>query len=103
MLSKYALQPRDTAALYAIGKRQASLHENYTWTQFVAHIIHRYPQYRDEFHYLESLAPTDDVPALKQLTEHEVAVIEFAKLEAAGHSESCQPLHEYIQRTQRAE
>jgi len=42
------------------------------------------------------MAPVADLPALETLTEHEVAVIDFAKLEIAGDPNSTAPLLQYL-------
>ena len=60
------------------------------------HIVKRYPGYLDEFHALEQVAPVADLPALGILTDHEVAVIAFAKMEVAGDPDSKEPLLQYL-------
>jgi dimethylamine/trimethylamine dehydrogenase len=62
----------------------------------MAFIVKRYPGYLDEFHALEQMAPAADLPALRILTEHEVAVIDFAKMEIAGDPSSTTPLLQYL-------
>jgi dimethylamine/trimethylamine dehydrogenase len=62
----------------------------------MTYIIKRYPGYLDDFAGLENLAPAEDLPALNILTEHEVAVIEFAEMELAGDPDSMIPLNRYL-------
>ena len=42
------------------------------------------------------MAPEEDLYALKKLTNHEVAAIEFAKRELAGDPDSLSPLCDYL-------
>ena len=62
----------------------------------MTYIIKRYPGYLDDFVGLENLAPAEDLPALSILTEHEVAVIDFAEMELAGNPDSLLPLNRYL-------
>jgi hypothetical protein len=59
--------------------------------------VARYPGYVDDFEGLERLAPDEDLPALKLLTQHEVAAIEFAGREVAGEADSAASLHRYLE------
>ena len=47
-----------------------------------------YPAYIDAFLRLESLAPADDLPPLKLMTEHEEVLIAFAEAELRGEADS---------------
>jgi len=96
LLQKYGLEPRDEAIIHAEGNRHLWGHEVYTWTEFLTYIVDRYPGYLDDFHGLESMAPDEDLDALRDLTEHEVAAIDFAKKELAGDSDSLAPLLRYL-------
>jgi hypothetical protein len=96
LLQKYELQPRDESVIHAEGNSHLWGHEEYTWSEFMTHIMNRYPGYLDEFNGLESMAPTEDLYALKELTEHEVAAIDFAKKELAGDPDSMAPLLQYL-------
>ena len=97
LLEKYGLVPRDDAALESLGESHVEGHQHYSWTEFVAYMIARYPAYIDDFEGLERLAPEDDLPALKLLTHHEVVTIEFAHKESAGDPDSEVPLREYLE------
>jgi len=96
LLQKYGLQPRDESVIHAEGNSHLRGHEEYTWIEFMTHIINRYPGYLDEFNGLESMAPSEDLYALKALTGHEVAAIDFAGKELAGDSDSMAPLLQYL-------
>jgi len=42
------------------------------------------------------MAPIEDLTALSVLTDHEIAVIDFAKRELAGDPDSTAPLYLYL-------
>jgi dimethylamine/trimethylamine dehydrogenase len=62
----------------------------------MAHIVQRYPGYLDEFLALQAMAPREDLLALKILTDHEVAAIDFARREIAGDPDSLDSLNQYL-------
>ncbi|XXK30881.1 hypothetical protein ACMAY7_15635 [Rhodobacteraceae bacterium nBUS_24] len=62
----------------------------------IDHMVESYPNYMPEFQALEAMAPSEDIADLKRLSAHEVAAIEFAKLEQAGSKGSLIPLQNYI-------
>ncbi len=97
LLEKYDLTPKDEAELKSQGRSYLKLHQSYSWVEFMTYIIERYPEYLDEFRALEAMAPVEDLPALNQLTEHEVAVIDFAEKELAGDPDSLAPLMRYLE------
>ena len=70
---------------------------NYGWHEFMAYMVARYPGYVDDFERLERLAPEADLSALKLLTQHEIAAIEFAGKEVAGEADGTAPLHRYLE------
>ena len=96
LLDKYGLQPRDESVIHDQGKGYVKVHQSYSWHDFMNHIIKRYPGYLDDFKRLEDMAPREDLPALNLLTEHEIAVIDFAKMELAGNPDSLLPLNRYL-------
>jgi dimethylamine/trimethylamine dehydrogenase len=96
LLEKYNLGPINEAQLKDIGEREVSSHQGFSWKQFMTYIVERYPLYLDEFYALEAMAPAEDLPFLQALTEHEIAVIEFAEHELAGKPDSVQPLKLYL-------
>ncbi len=96
LLEKYGLEPRDESVLNREGRSYLESHESYSWPGFMEYIVKRYPGYLNEFHALEQMAPTADLPALQTLTNHEVAVIDFAEKEIAGDPDSTVPLILYL-------
>ena len=97
LLRKHDLTARDEAVLKSLGEAGVAAHQGYGWHEFMAHMVARYPGYVDDFERLERLAPDADLPALKLLTRHEIAAIEFAAGEVAGEADSTAPLHRYLE------
>jgi len=96
LLHKYGLEPRQESVIRDQGKAYVEVHQSYSWREFMTYIVKRYPGYLDDFAGLENLAPAEDLPALNVLTDHEVAVIEFAEMELAGDPDSLKPLYDYM-------
>ena len=96
LLEKYDLGPVNEAQLKDIGASEVSSHQGFSWKQFMTYIVERYPLYLDDFYALEAMAPAEDLPFVQALTEHEIAVIEFAERELAGKPDSVQPLKLYL-------
>jgi dimethylamine/trimethylamine dehydrogenase len=97
LLEKYELVPRDDSELKNEERSYLELHQSYSWQGFMTYIVERYPAYLDEFNALEQMAPAEDLEALKILTTHEVAVIDFAEKELAGDPDSLAPLIQYLE------
>ena len=55
-----------------------------------------FPGYIEDFQRLEAMAPPEDLPRLKLLTEHEVAAVEFLNLEISGEKNSVEPMMNYL-------
>ena len=98
LLQKYKLQPRPAKILHTIGEEGVKKIVNLSWIEFIQQINDNYPNYLIEFAALEALAPSEDLPLLKILTNHEIAAIEFAELELAGVNPSIKPLLEYMKK-----
>jgi len=98
LLKKYTLEARSDYDLHEIGKKDIEKSFNMGWDGFVDYMVERFPEYVLEFKALETMAPTDDLAQLQILTEHEVAVIEFAILEKTGKPYSTRPLLAYLKR-----
>ena len=95
LIDKYGLVPRDADVLRADGKSSAS-NDTRDWSAHVSEMSRTFPGYIDDFLNLEAMAPAEDLPRLKILTEHEVAAIEFLDLERAGKPDSDRPLRRYL-------
>ena len=96
LLEKYELVPRGESELKNRGRSYLKLHQSYSWSEFMTYVVERYPGYLDDFRTLERIAPTEDLPALNILTDHEIAVIDFAEKELLGDSDSLTPLNRYL-------
>jgi dimethylamine/trimethylamine dehydrogenase len=97
LLQKYKLTPRDESVLKSQGEGHVERHRSCQWPDFMSYIVRRYPGYLDEFKALERMAPEEDLRALKILTDHEVAAIDFAKKELAHDPDSLDPLYKYLE------
>ena len=96
LLEKYELVPRDESELKIRGEGYVGRHASFDWFEFMTYMVNRYPGYLEDFTALEKMAPEEDLYALNNLTEHEVAAIEFAKRELAGDPDSLAPLRDYL-------
>ncbi len=96
LIERYRLVPRPGPELAAAGLAWIGRHKTFDWRDFVADMAERYPQYLLDFEALERMAPDEDRPAIRILNEHEVAAIEFARMELAGNPDSAAPLVRYI-------
>jgi len=96
LLEKYELVPRDESELKIRGEGYVGRHASFDWFEFMTYMVNRYPGYLEDFTALERMAPEEDLYALNNLTDHEVAAIEFAKRELAGDPDSLAPLYDYL-------
>ena len=95
LVVKYGLTPKPAAELQASGRKDAQTTE-VDWTKMVAGMNETYPGYVDDFKRLEALGPAEDQQRLNFLTEHEIAAIEFLRLEAIDPEASMGPLKTYL-------
>ncbi len=96
LLQSHNLNPRSDQTLVPLGKAWSQQHHEPEWIDLIKDMVIRYPGYVEQFEALEELAPAADVPALKVLTDHEVAVIKFANMELSGNPDSTKPLCQYL-------
>jgi len=96
LLEKYELVPRDESELKIRGEGYVGRHASFDWFEFMTYMVNRYPGYLEDFTALERMAPEEDLCALNDLTDHEVAAIEFAKRELAGDPDSLALLYDYL-------
>lgn len=95
LLDKYALTPMSQEALHRTGRQQAADSPG-DFAHFMAQWRESFPGYIDDFARLEAMAPPEDLPPLKVLTNHEVAAIDFLEREAKGAPDSTQPMEHYL-------
>jgi len=98
LLRNYGLVPAAAGELKKKGESHLARHRDLGWLEFMAYIVRRYPLYLDDFRALEAMAPVEDLPGLREMTGHEIAVIEFAEMELAGNPDSALPLRRYLSR-----
>jgi dimethylamine/trimethylamine dehydrogenase len=96
LLDKYGLTPRSAADLKAQGRASAARAEG-DFAGFMAAWRKSFPAYMDDFHGLEAMAPPEDLPALKVLTNHEIAAIDFLEREAKGDPSSTIAMERYLE------
>ncbi len=95
LLNKYGLEPVATKHLHASGRKSAAEARG-DFAHFMAEWRKSFPDYMDDFHGLEAMAPEEDMPPLKVLTNHEIAAIEFLEMEANGDPNSTVPMEHYL-------
>lgn len=95
LLRKYGLTPKPAADLQNSGRKDARATE-VNWAKMVVGMNETYPSYVDDFKGLEALGPSEDQQRLNFLTEHEIAAIEFLRLEAIDPTNSVGPLRKYL-------
>lgn len=99
LLDKYRLTPRPDRELKKAGEASIEQHKDFDWRALMVDMAERYPGYLDDFQALENAAPAEDRAAIRVMTEHEVAAIDFAKLEIEGDRRSAEVLRRYIDST----
>ena len=61
-------------------------------------MVREYPAYLEEFSGLKAIAPQEAFDVMDLLYAHEVAMIDFAKLELAGNRDPGAPLDAFLVR-----
>ena len=95
LVRKYGLTPKSAEELQESGRASAR-ETKADWAEMLVGMNKTYPGYLDDFKGLEALAPAEDMQRLNFLTEHEVAAIEFLRLEAEDPPDSVGPLKTYL-------
>ena len=96
LLERHGLKPRAEETLHAQGTTSIARRAGMTWTALVDDMAARYPAYINDFRALEAMAPEEDLPALRLLTEHEAVLIAFVEREKAGDATATDPMRAYI-------
>lgn len=84
VLARYGLTARPDAESGVRGIKAADADAEKSWQQLIIHFRDDYAPYILEFETLEAAGTDEDQPALRALTQHEVAIVEFAKRELAA-------------------
>jgi hypothetical protein len=94
------VMPKDPAALRQSGREEAIANPVQSWEVAMQEMVREYPAYLEEFAGLKAIAPPEAFAAMDLLFDHEVAMIDFAKLELAGRRDSVAPLDTFLARLQ---
>jgi dimethylamine/trimethylamine dehydrogenase len=100
LIRRHGLTPRPRATLLAEGLQEARRTSDRPWAELLAEMAQDYDAYMDEFAALERLAPAADHHLTRCLSDHEAAIIAFAKAELAGDADPMSLLRAAIARLQ---
>ncbi len=95
LLEKYSLTPRPLDELRSAA-RNSGLEAEGDYLHFIRKWQVEFPGYIDDFEGLEAMAPAEDVPLLKILTDHEHAAIAFIERELKGDPNCTDPMQHYL-------
>ncbi|MEM6305352.1 MAG: FAD-dependent oxidoreductase [Pseudomonadota bacterium] len=95
LLAKYGLKPRPTPDLIDQGRADADRGPQ-TYPEMIAYMRKTFPAYIGDFERLEAMAPAEDLPVLKRMTEHEVVAIEFLERQGTGAPDPTGPLTVFL-------
>lgn len=84
VLARYGLTPCPDAETCDRSIERADVDAGETWQQLIVHFRDDYPPYILKFEAMEAAGADEDQSALRALTQHEVAIVEFAKRELAA-------------------
>ena len=90
--------PPDFAALRQSGREEALANPSQSWEAAMEEMVREYPAYLEEFSGLKAIAPQEAFDVMDLLYAHEVAMIDFAKLELAGNRDPGAPLDAFLVR-----
>ncbi len=80
---RLGIAPAD-AEIQAIVRRRVAELSTLGWSDFIARANRDWPPYIARFEELQPLAPSDDGPAIRSLIDHELALVEFARVEQSA-------------------
>ena len=96
LLVRHGLATADASALRGAGQAEADAKAGTPWRDLVAEMTADFPAFVEEFEQVERLAPADERAVVRIFTKHEVAALEFARLEAGGNVDSLAPLERFL-------
>lgn len=91
LIRKHGLTPRGDAVLFRSGREMARKAAK-PWGELLAGFARDFPGYVEDFQRLKTIAPPEDLPRLKLLTEHEIAAVAFLNLDISGEKNSVAPM-----------
>ncbi len=98
LIAVHGLRTEDQSALLARGRAEAGRQQGITWESLTRRMAEDYHVYMDEFDQLSRLAPEADQVTASIASDHEQALIDFARLETAGDPESLKPIEKFLAR-----
>lgn len=96
VLTRYGFKACPDEESSALGIEAANTDSTKTWCELITHFRDDYAPYIAEFEALEAAGADADRLALCALTQHEVAIVEFAKRELAAVQPSQQPVESLL-------
>lgn len=89
--------PTDEAEVRRIGRDQAREWQALPFAEVMAIMVRDYPtSYLAEFEAMLPLAPAQAVSAVQLLIDHEIAIIDMARVELSGKGDPAAPLDAYL-------
>lgn len=101
LLARHGIASAPAESLQHAGRAEADRDGRTPWPQFVAAMAETYPAFTAEFEQIAALAPPEDAALCAVLVDHEVAVVDFARLETEGNADSLAPLEAFLTRHER--
>jgi hypothetical protein len=98
LIARHGIAVADAAALFAEGAAEAAAQAGITWEELTRRMAEDYQVYMAEFDQLRRLAPETDQAPATLAAEHERALIDFGRREAAGDPASLAPLEAFLAR-----
>lgn len=98
LVDRHGLSLAAPETLCAAGRAEADRDGTAPWPVFVAAMAENYPAFTAEFEQIAALAPPEDRPLCAIFVDHEVAAVDFARLEVAGDPDSHAPLEAFLAR-----
>lgn len=98
LVESHRLRAAGQAELLARGRAEADAQRGIAWDRLTLGMASDYPRYIAEFDQLSRLAPPADRTRVAVAVEHELALIDFARREAAGDAGSLEPVERFLSR-----
>lgn len=96
LILRHRIATADDGILRAAGRQEADTKAGMPWNQLVDEMVAGFPAFVTEFEQIENMAPPEDAALVRLFTLHEVAALDFARMEAAGNADSLAPLEAFL-------
>jgi hypothetical protein len=97
LILRHDLAVEDTATMFEKGARDAEEFAGMTWDEILDWIIDVFPGYIVELEGTVALAPAGDRERVAALVDHDVAMLDFARMEKAGDQGGLELLRGYLE------